>query len=104
MSATLDARTATLMPMQSQREIHRALAEAHRAEAAELVRLAAAPAQVGEHIKAQIMRAAQRLGFTYRRTRTLWYRETKRIDSWELEFLRGFKKRKRRAQPPERLP
>lgn len=77
------------------RDTHRALADAHRAEAARHVRRACEPVEAGEHIHALIARAAQRLGFPYSRTEDLWRQEARRIDSWELEVLRKFKRVKR---------
>lgn len=70
---------------------HRALAEAHRAEAAELVRRAAEPFVMGERINSLIARSAQRLGFTYVRTEDIWRKEARRIDSWEMDLLREWK-------------
>ena len=48
----------------------------------ELVRRCAAPAE-GLSIKAQIRRAAQRLGWPYNRTKKVWYGETEvRVGEW----------------------
>lgn len=76
------------MPMRTHRDKHRALAEAHRREAAELVRLAAHPFEMGERINSLIGKAARKLGFPYSRTEDLWRMEARRIDSWEMDLLR----------------
>lgn len=80
----------------NRRTNHAELAHAHRIEASELVRRAAEPCPAGERIKAQITRAASRLGFPRSRTEDIWRLEAKRIDSWEMDLLRKFKRIKRK--------
>ena len=57
-------------------------------EAAALLRQVAEPRPVGDSVKAAIRRAAKRLGFGFRRTKTLWYGETTRIGAEEMDALR----------------
>ena len=57
-------------------------------EAAALLRQVAEPRPVGDSVKAAIRRAARRLGFGYRRTKTIWYGETTRIGAEEMDALR----------------
>lgn len=60
------------------------------AEASELVRRIASPAQVGDTIKRQIDRAARRIPFwSYSRTKDAWYADARmRIDADEIQRLR----------------
>lgn len=69
----------------------RALIEATKAEAAELIRLVAHPPQPGETIRGRIARAARGLGWTFNRTQDIWRREARRIDAHEMDQLRAFK-------------
>lgn len=57
-------------------------------EAQRLVQRCAEPRPVGDSAKVAINRAAQRLGFSYSRTRDLWYGNARRIDSQEMDALR----------------
>jgi hypothetical protein len=66
----------------------RALAEAARDEAANLVRLVCAQ-HIGEGVKEHISRTAQWLSWSYSRTEDIWRREARRIDSWEMDILRA---------------
>lgn len=58
------------------------------AEMTTLIRTVASPAMPGESVKAVIARAARRLGFTYSRTRGLYYGEARRIDAREIDRAR----------------
>lgn len=103
-SPTMETIVATLGPMGRGRGMpitsrNKALNDAAREEAANLIRRAAEPCAAGEYIANQIARAAARLGFEYRRAEDIWRREAKRIDSWEMDLLRALTKgpkRKRR--------
>jgi hypothetical protein len=57
-------------------------------EARLLVHRVAEPREVGDSVKAAIVRAARRLGFSHSRTRDLWYGGARRIDSEEMDKLR----------------
>ena len=59
------------------------------ADAQQLVRKAAEPAQVGERICAQMWRAAQRLDLSYSKTKAYWYGERRRIAASEYENLKA---------------
>lgn len=63
-------------------------------EAAALLRQVAEPRPVGDSVKAAIGRAARRLGFSWRRTKTIWYGETSRIGAEEMDALRRATQRK----------
>lgn len=64
-------------------------------EASFLVRQIAEPRPVGDSVKAAIGRAARRLGFSFSRTKTIWYAEAHRIDAHEMDALRRELKRRR---------
>lgn len=57
-------------------------------EAADLVRIAAAPGDRGS-IKAQISAAANKLKWKFSRTREIWYGRARRIDAHEMDALRS---------------
>jgi hypothetical protein len=57
-------------------------------EARNLVRSCAEPRPVGDSVKVAIDRAADRLGFTYSRTKDIWYGDARRIDAREMDILR----------------
>jgi hypothetical protein len=57
-------------------------------EASMLVRNVAEPRPIGDSVKSAISRAARRLGFSYGRTRRIWYRDARRIDAAEMDKLR----------------
>ncbi len=57
-------------------------------EASVLVRRVAGPRDTGESVKVAIARAARMLGFDYSRTKSLWYRNARRIDAAEMDRLR----------------
>jgi hypothetical protein len=57
-------------------------------EAQILTRLCAEPRPAGDHVKAAVLRASRRLGFSFNRTRDIWYRNAKRIDAEEMDCLR----------------
>jgi hypothetical protein len=57
-------------------------------EARNLVKRCAEPRPVGDSVKAAINRAAKRLGFTYSRTKDIWYCGARRIDASEMDRLR----------------
>lgn len=65
----------------------RALADAARREAIELVKMAA-DRRVGDTVKTAISRASSRLGWSYSRTEDIWRGEARRIDAWEMDLLR----------------
>jgi hypothetical protein len=58
-------------------------------EAATLIRQAAEPRPVGDSVKAAIRRAAMRLGFSFSRSKDIWYGDARRIDAGEMDALRG---------------
>lgn len=66
-------------------------------EAMRLVKLAAEPHQVGDTIKRQINRAADRLGFTPGRAEDIWRGEARRIDSSEMDALRAIEQQRDHA-------
>ena len=57
-------------------------------EAAILLKRIAEPRQVGDSVKAAILRSAQRLGWKPSRTREIWYLRAHRIDAQEMDALR----------------
>ena len=57
-------------------------------EASRLVRQWAGRRDSSDSVKGLIRRAARRLGFSYSRTRSLYYREARRIDAREIDRLR----------------
>ena len=57
-------------------------------EARMLVRRIAEPREVGDSVKAAIVRSAWRLGFRFGRTKELWYGHARRIDAREMDRLR----------------
>jgi hypothetical protein len=57
-------------------------------EARILVKRCADPCSAGETYKGAIRRAAQRLRFSFIRTRAVWYGEARRIDASEMDRLR----------------
>src|SRR5213595_2540815 len=59
-------------------------------EAGLLVRRVAEPRPIGDSIKAAIVRTARRLGFSYTRTRDIWYGNARRIDAAEMDRLREY--------------
>jgi hypothetical protein len=63
-------------------------------EASNLVRAIASPAQVGETIKAQILRASRRIPFwSYSRVHRVWYQvDQTRVDADEITLLRRLAK------------
>jgi hypothetical protein len=79
----------------------RALAEAARREATELVKLAA-DRRVGDTVKVAISRAASQLGWSYSRTEDIWRGEARRIDSWEMDLLRRVAARRGHRNPKPR--
>lgn len=68
------------------------------AEASALVRDVAEPRPVGDSVKAAIVRAARRLGFTFTRTKDIWYGDARRIDSGEMDALRRAKAERRQSE------
>lgn len=70
-------------------------------EAARLIRLAAEPRPVGDSAKSAIVRAARRVGVTPSRAKDIWYRDARRIDSDEMDRLRGIERKRKRAQRRE---
>lgn len=61
-----------------------------REEAAMRLRRVAEPVTRGETIKAQIARAALRLGWKFSRAEDIWRGEARRIEAYELEQLRNY--------------
>lgn len=57
-------------------------------EASQLIRRVAGSRDVTDSIKAAIGRAALRLGWSYSRTKEIWYRNARRIDAHEIDQLR----------------
>jgi hypothetical protein len=83
MCSTYDATTEVLPP-----PLPRSPCGSPTDEARHLVHRCAEPRPVGDSIKAAIYRSAKRLGFTFSRTRDLWYANARRIDAWEMDRLR----------------
>jgi hypothetical protein len=57
-------------------------------EAQTIVRRCAEPRLPGGSIKAAIRSASRRLGFSFTRTRDIWYGDARRIDAAEMDRLR----------------
>lgn len=57
-------------------------------EACDLVQRVAEPRASADSVKALVVRAARRLGFSFTRTRDIWYRHARRIDAHEMDRLR----------------
>jgi hypothetical protein len=76
----------------SRREAIAALREAAAKEAAALLRRVAGQRGYDDTIQACIVRAAQRLGWTFTRTNDVWRRRARRIESFEMDQLRGFRR------------
>ena len=57
-------------------------------EAKTLVRRCAGPCPAGDQAKTAILRASRRLGFSFNRTRDIWYGNARRIDAEEMDRLR----------------
>lgn len=62
-------------------------------EAAVLVRQWAGPRQPSDSVKTLIRRAARRLGFSYSRTKAIWYGEARAVLAGEMDALRKREKR-----------
>lgn len=62
-------------------------------EAARLIRLAAEPVTKRDTVTRRIARAAERLGWPLRRVEAIWWREARRIESFELDQLRTIPQR-----------
>jgi hypothetical protein len=68
-----------------------------------LVRLAAEPRQVGDSIKSATARASRVLGWSFTRTRDVWYGSARRIEASEMDALREIeRKHSARASEGER--
>jgi hypothetical protein len=59
------------------------------AEMTTLLKVVAAPAEPGESVKAVIGRASRRLGWSWGRTKRLYYGEARRIDAEEMDLARA---------------
>jgi hypothetical protein len=59
------------------------------AEMTTLLKVVAAPAEPGESVKAVIGRASRRLGWSWGRTKRLYYGEARRIDAEEMDLARS---------------
>ena len=57
-------------------------------EAEDLVRRCAEPRPAGDKVKAAVIRASRRLGFSFSRTKDIWYRNARRINATEMDQLR----------------
>ena len=57
-------------------------------EAQTLVRRCAEPRPAGDKVKAAVVRASRRLGFSFSRTKDIWYRDARRIGATEMDQLR----------------
>lgn len=66
----------------------RALREAAKKEAAELIKAAFPPSTPGETTKVRIGRAARNLGWPDGRTQDIWNGEARRIEAHEMDQLR----------------
>lgn len=58
------------------------------AEASALLRRVAGPREAGDSVKLLIRRASKRLKWSFTRTKDVWYRDARRIDSIEMDRLR----------------
>lgn len=72
-------------------------------EASALVRQIAEPRPVGDSVKSAIGRAARRLGFSFSRTKDIWYAHARRIHAEEIDQLRGQAARREAALAVENL-
>ena len=61
-------------------------------DAMRMVRIAAGPRLVGDSIKAAIGRAARKLGWSFTRTRDIWYGDARRLDANEMDALRAIQR------------
>jgi hypothetical protein len=61
-------------------------------DAMRMVRIAAGPRLVGDSIKAAIGRAARALGWSFTRTRDIWYGDARRLDAKEFDALRAIQR------------
>lgn len=59
------------------------------AEASELIKKLAGPASAGARVETLIGAAARKVGFSFRRARTLWYAESEAVRSGEMDALRA---------------
>ena len=57
-------------------------------EAQTLVRRCAEPRPAGDKVKAAVVRASRRLGFSFSRTKDIWYGDARRIGATEMDQLR----------------
>lgn len=55
--------------------------------ASRMIKRAAAPSQIGDSVKAQILRASRRLRLSYTRTKDIWYGGARKIAAWEMRKL-----------------
>jgi len=67
-------------------------------DAMRLVRLAAEPRHVGDSAKAAIGRAARFLGWSFNRTRDLWYGQARRVEVCEMDALRALEQQRDMAE------
>lgn len=67
--------------------------EAIAMEMQAIVREAAEPSVLGEHIATAIRRASVRLGLNYRRAKALWYQEIRIVPAHEADVLRKARRR-----------
>lgn len=72
-------------------------------EASALVRQIAEPRPVGDSIKSAIGRASRRLGFSFSRTKDIWYAHARRIHADEIDRLRDHAGRREAALAIENL-
>lgn len=66
-------------------------------DAMQMVQLAAEPRPVGDSVKAAINRSARRLGWSFTRTRDVWYGDARRIDVREMDALREIERKRDEA-------
>lgn len=66
-------------------------------DAMQMVRVAAGPRLVGDSIKAAIGRAARALGWSFTRTRDVWYGDARRLDASEIDALRAIQRERNDA-------
>lgn len=67
-------------------------------EASELIKRLAEPAPAGAHIETLIRSVARKLGLSFSRARSIWYREARIISSDEMDALRAAKAAKDEAE------
>jgi hypothetical protein len=95
-SDLLDAKGVTCLVAMTRRQAIDLLRQAARREAAGLIRLVPLPPEPEDNVTRRIERAASRLGWGWRRTKAIWQREARKIESFEMDQLRAHREPKAR--------